>query len=71
MYIAEIAPPASRGFLVSFNEFFINVGIPVAYLVNFCLANIVNEWRWMVGLGVVPAVLMGTFSFHIRNSEFC
>jgi sugar porter (SP) family MFS transporter len=56
-YIAEISPAAVRGRLVSLNQLMITVGILVAYLVGYAFAG-GQEWRWMLGLGTVPAVAM-------------
>ncbi len=61
MYIAEIAPPAKRGFLVTFNQLNIVTGISVAYFSNYFVLQLVHDpavnWRVMLGVGVVPAVL--------------
>lgn len=57
LYIAETAPPRSRGFLVSLNQLAITVGILLAYLSNYALAPSQN-WRLMLGLGAVPAVVL-------------
>lgn len=58
LYIAEMTPPANRGALVSLNQLMITIGILVSYLVNSALAAS-ESWRWMLGLAVVPAVLLG------------
>ncbi len=57
LYISEIAPPKYRGVLVSLNQLAINIGIIIAYIVNYVFAQSA-AWRWMFGLGVVPAVLL-------------
>ena len=57
LYLAEIAPPESRGRLVSLNQLLITVGILVAYGVGAALAP-VQGWRWMLGLAAVPSVVM-------------
>ncbi|QUH04524.1 sugar porter family MFS transporter [Saccharopolyspora erythraea] len=56
-YIAEIAPPATRGRLVSLNQLMITIGIFVSYLVGYAFAES-GGWRWMLGLAVVPSVAM-------------
>src|SRR3954469_24774771 len=48
MYIGELVPPKIRGGLVSFNQLMITVGILVAYIVDFGLKGIDNNWRWML-----------------------
>jgi sugar porter (SP) family MFS transporter len=57
MYIAEVAPPAIRGRLVSFFQLAITLGILVAYLVDMALAES-GSWRWMLGLAVIPGTLL-------------
>lgn len=71
MYIAEIAPPDQRGKLVSFNQLNIVVGISLAFFSNFYILSLgdsdlawvkalgigENNWRWMLGVEAVPAVL--------------
>jgi sugar porter (SP) family MFS transporter len=56
-YIAEIAPPALRGRLVSMNQLMITIGIFVSYLVGYAFAAS-GGWRWMLGLAVVPSLAM-------------
>ncbi|HEV7897137.1 MAG TPA: sugar porter family MFS transporter [Planosporangium sp.] len=56
-YIAEMAPKAIRGRLVSLQQLMITVGIFVSYLVGYAFAGS-GAWRWMLGLAVVPAVVM-------------
>ena len=57
LYISEIAPPNLRGALVSFNQLAVTVGIFVSYFVDAYFAHTEN-WRWMFGVGVIPAVLL-------------
>ena len=58
LYLAEIAPAQDRGAVVSLNQLCITLGILVSYLVGFGLANVANGWRWMLGLGAVPGVIL-------------
>lgn len=56
MYIAEISPAEDRGRNVAINQLTIVIGILVTNLVNYYLSdNGADAWRWMFGLGVVPA----------------
>jgi MFS transporter, SP family, galactose:H+ symporter len=57
MYIAEMAPAAVRGRLVSLFQLAITVGILISYICDDALAPY-EAWRWMLGLGVVPAVVL-------------
>ncbi|MCT4122369.1 sugar porter family MFS transporter [Elizabethkingia anophelis] len=57
-YISEIAPAKDRGRLVSLYQFNIVFGILVAYLSNYLLSSIGdNDWRWMLGVQAIPAVI--------------
>lgn len=56
LYISEVAPPASRGRLVSLNQLAIVSGILVAYLSNWQLAGLgQSSWRWMFGIASLPS----------------
>ncbi|SEQ70395.1 MFS transporter, sugar porter (SP) family [Natrinema salaciae] len=57
LYISEISPPEIRGSLVSLNQLTITSGILIAYLVNYAFSA-GGEWRWMLGLGMVPAAVL-------------
>jgi len=62
LYIAEVAPAAYRGRLVTTNVLFITFGQVVAYIIGWGFAEYGSQatgWRWMVGLGAVPAVVQG------------
>ena len=65
IYTAEIAPAKVRGRLVGLVQFNIVLGILVAYLSNYIVAQIVHDpqiaWRWMLGVMVVPSVLFLAF----------
>jgi sugar porter (SP) family MFS transporter len=58
LYLSEIAPPASRGRIVSLNQLMIVTGIVTAYLVDYALASS-GEWRWMFAVGILPALGLG------------
>ena|SRR5215204_1107024 len=58
MYIAEISPAKVRGRMVAINQLTIVIGILITNLVNYTLRNLGDDaWRWMFGLGAVPALL--------------
>lgn len=57
MYIAEISPSKWRGRFVAFFQFNIVFGIVVAYLSNYCISGIPDDWRWMLGVLAIPALL--------------
>ena len=58
LYLAEIAPADRRGALVSLNQLAVTLGILISYLVGYALASS-GAWRWMLGLGGVPGVVLG------------
>jgi sugar porter (SP) family MFS transporter len=58
LYISELAPKKLRGGMVSLNQLMITTGIAIAYLVNYLLRDVTHNWRWMLGLGAVPGVLL-------------
>ena len=61
IYIAELAPPKRRGRLVTFNQLNIVLGLSAAYFSNYFILNAIPDpainWRWMLGVEMVPAVL--------------
>ncbi|KAM5348605.1 hypothetical protein ACJ41O_008429 [Fusarium nematophilum] len=62
LYIAEVAPAAHRGRLVTTNVLFVTLGQMVAYIIGWAFSTYGSEetgWRWMVGLGALPAVVQG------------
>lgn len=56
LYISELAPSHLRGRLVTVSLLFITGGQVVAYIVGWAFSAVPSGWRWMVGLGSVPAV---------------
>ena len=57
LYISEVAPAPTRGALVSLYQFAITIGILAAYLIDYALAGS-EQWRWMLGLAVVPSLVL-------------
>jgi SP family arabinose:H+ symporter-like MFS transporter len=71
MYIAEMAPAAIRGRMVSFNQLNIVIGISAAFFSNYLILTLGQSdaawveslrlgewgWRWMLGVEAIPAVL--------------
>jgi len=58
MYISELAPKRIRGGVTSFNQLMIVAGIFAAYIVNWALKDVSGNWRWMLGLGAVPGLVL-------------
>lgn len=67
LYISELSPPLKRGFFVSFNQVMITAGICVAYLVNLLFAHH-EMWRYMLGIGVIPAIILGIGMLFLPES---
>lgn len=57
LYISEIAPPQYRGALVSLNQLAVTIGILLSYFVDVYFSQM-GEWRWMLGVGVIPAIIL-------------
>ncbi len=57
VYVAESAPTAVRGSLLTVYQLTIVSGIIIGYLTGLVLAG-THSWRWMLGLATVPAMLL-------------
>lgn len=82
MYIAEIAPPDMRGRMVSFNQLNIVLGISVAFFTNYMILQLGQSdaawaqslkfdeynWRWMLGLEALPAIIYFFALFFVPKS---
>lgn len=75
LYIAEIAPSDKRGRLVTLYQLAIVIGINLIYFVNMQIAaagdetwNVEVGWRYMLGSGVIPALLFLVLLFLVPES---
>ncbi len=71
LYIAEISPARFRGCLVAAQQLNIVLGILVAFLSNYLIAQMnlgAAEWRWMLGIQVVPSALFFFLLFPTPES---
>ena len=82
MYLAEIAPAAMRGRMVSFNQLNIVVGISAAFFTNYLILRLGQSglawaealrlgewsWRWMLGVEALPAVFYFLALFAVPES---
>ena len=58
LYIAEIAPTKVRGRMIGLNNMSITGGQVVSYGIGAAFAHVTHGWRYMVGLGAVPAIIL-------------
>ena len=82
MYIAEIAPAAVRGRMVSFNQLHIVLGITAAFFSNYLILRLGHldlpllatlriedwNWRWMLGIGALPSIMFFLLLFTVPES---
>lgn len=70
MYISEIAPAKNRGQLVALYQFNIVLGIVMAYISNYLIgtAGLPEDWRWMLGVEGIPALIYSVMIFRIPES---
>ena len=69
-YISEISTPATRGKLGAMYQFNIVFGILIAFLSNYFLQGVggVNDWRWMLGVLAVPAIIYTVMVMGVPES---
>lgn len=58
LYISEMAPARTRGRLIVFDNLCVAGGQLVSYALGAAFTNVSHGWRYMVGLGAVPAILL-------------
>jgi SP family sugar porter-like MFS transporter len=84
MYIAEVSPAQVRGKLISLNQLAIVIGILLAQVVNWLIADPVpadasaqqilsswngqSGWRWMFGITAIPSMIFFAAMFAVPES---
>ncbi|KWU44845.1 MFS general substrate transporter, partial [Rhodotorula sp. JG-1b] len=68
IYLAEIAPSEFRGRVVASMVVLITGGQVLAYVIGASFFHVTKGWRWMFGLGAVPAISQVLLSFSIPES---
>ncbi|KZS86814.1 general substrate transporter [Sistotremastrum niveocremeum HHB9708] len=68
LYIQELSPTRLRGRMVVLTVVAITGGQVVAYGIGAAFENMRGGWRWMVGLGAVPAALQLVFLVFLPES---
>jgi len=67
VYISEIAPKENRGKLTAIFQFNLVLGILIAYVSNYLIGD-GTQWRLMLGVEAVPALLFVIMMFYVPNS---
>ena len=67
LYLSEIAPEKIRGSMISLYQLMITIGILGAYLSDTAFSAS-GDWRWMLGIITIPAVLLLVGVFFLPNS---
>ncbi|KAI5996046.1 general substrate transporter [Pisolithus marmoratus] len=68
LYIQELSPTRLRGRMVVLNVVMITLGQVIAYGIDAGFANVNAGWRWMVGLGTVPAAIQLALLVYLPES---
>ena len=70
VYISEIATAKNRGKLGAMYQFNIVFGIFIAFISNYLLKGFggENDWRWMLGVEAIPALIYCLLVVRIPNS---
>jgi sugar porter (SP) family MFS transporter len=70
IYISEISSPKNRGSLGVLYQFSLVFGILIAFLSNYFLTGFQGgqDWRWMLGIEALPAVLYLLMTFRIPDT---
>ncbi|THH00255.1 hypothetical protein EW026_g2249 [Hermanssonia centrifuga] len=68
LYIQELSPTRLRGRMVVLNVVMITGGQVIAYGIGAAFEHLHGGWRWMVGLGAVPAGTQFFMLFFLPES---
>jgi MFS family permease len=70
IYISEISSANNRGKLVALFQFNIVFGILIAFFSNYLFEGFsgANDWRWMIGIVAVPALIYSIIVLQIPDS---
>ncbi|HET8604279.1 MAG TPA: sugar porter family MFS transporter [Marmoricola sp.] len=67
-YISEQTPPKIRGGTVTYNQLMVTLGILLAYIAGYLLNPVTDNWRWMLGIAVVPGALLAISMIFVPHS---
>lgn len=70
IYISEISSPENRGKLGTLFQFNIVFGILIAFFSNYFFEGFSgeNDWRWMIGIVALPALIYSVIVIRIPES---
>jgi len=70
IYISEITTGANRGKLGGLYQFWLVFGILIAFVSNWLLKGFdgANDWRWMLGIEAIPALIYTLMVIKVPNS---
>nr|WP_315157364.1 sugar porter family MFS transporter [uncultured Flavobacterium sp.] len=70
IYISEISSPENRGKLGTLFQFNIVFGILIAFFSNYFFEGFggENDWRWMIGIVALPALIYSVIIIRIPES---
>ncbi len=70
IYITEISSESNRGKLGGLYQFWLVFGILIAFVSNWLLKGVdgANDWRWMLGIEAIPALIYTLMVMKVPNS---
>lgn len=70
IYISEITSPKNRGRLGALYQFCLVFGIMIAFISNWTLKGVggADDWRWMLGVEAIPALMYTIMVLRVPNS---
>lgn len=67
VYTAELALEKQRGWLVNLFVVFIQLGVFLSFVMSYVFSRSGN-WRMMIGLGIIPAIILAFGTFLLPES---
>ncbi|KAK7206019.1 hypothetical protein BZA70DRAFT_266363 [Myxozyma melibiosi] len=68
IYIGEISPAKLRGRMVTLDALAITLGQVLANVLNIIFENVSNGWRYSIGVGAVPSLILLGFCFVVPET---
>jgi SP family myo-inositol transporter-like MFS transporter 13 len=68
LYIAEISPARFRGRMISVDMIFLGTGSVLAYAFDAAFYKVAHGWRYMIGIGAIPSIILGILLFWCPES---